>query len=365
MTRHPLLVALALVAIACGSDPEPMGIGPIDPMEDPTDPTDPSDPSDPTDPTDPSDPTDPTDPTDPEVPDATAPSVVSTTPEDGALGQLAEVSIDLEFSEPMDVDSVREALDTTALGLVDVTWNTDQTVFTITPLVPLAYADGLGQDPATVDPLLYVVTLADTAHDLAGNPLDVGVRVELGTLRLLDAVLSDIPALTASITPSEVVEVDGGHLEIGDDASDGGVRAAFTFDLAPLPADTAEITSARLRAAQLINWTIGTPYDDLGDAVHLDHVSFTTLQTELGINAAFNATQVSLASHEGFVEPGVTFIDFDVTADVQDDLSERAFRGDRAQFLAYFDDPTDLEHDDDLIVLNRPNLALEVVYLAP
>lgn len=297
-----------------------------------------------------------------EVADTTAPSVSSTSPEDGAIGQWSSTVVTVSFSEPMDPASFEHALDAADLGEVELSWNAAGDELTVTPVDPLAYAAG----PADGDVVApsYTVVLGTGATDLAGNALDQGVSVTFATLRELSFVLDAVPELTRSLTPSELVYGVDDPLVIGDDEADSGVRAVITFDLAPLPQEAATITSATLATRQTPNETWGAPWADLG-SLALDHVTYGDLDGELACNAAFNASQVALSTLPDFCVEDQVVIEADVTAEVEEDRAERAARLDRSQFLVYFPTATDLDGDTDRVVLSRELLELQVDALVP
>jgi hypothetical protein len=300
-----------------------------------------------------------------DVSDTTAPRVLSTSPETGATGLANDVAVSITFSEAMDQASVEGTLDTSDLGPVTMSWNAAGDTLTMTPNQPLAYAQGIGDDPSSVTAERYVVTMGSAALDLAGNPLGAGIQISFDTLKEMSLTVDLDDQLSRTMTPSELRFQGDDPLVIGDDAADQGLRSTITMDLSPVPASALAISSATLATRQQVGDLSGAPFDDLGDSVLLDHVVFAGLASEQQINAAFNTSQVALAAHSQFCVTGQVVIEYDVTADVDDDLQNRGLRLDRSQFLLYFATATDLDGAVDRAVISRDLLELQVKYLAP
>jgi hypothetical protein len=97
------------------------------------------------------------------TPDTTPPTVVSTTPTDGAAEVDRATAITATFSEAMDPATISAATFTLAAGATAVagavTLDAAGIVATLTPAAPLAWATE------------YTATVATGAHDLAGNAL--------------------------------------------------------------------------------------------------------------------------------------------------------------------------------------------------
>lgn len=290
--------------------------------------------------------------------DTTPPTLLSVSPEDGATGLPADTVVTLEFSEPMDPGNVSSTLATQDLGEVQLEWNERGDTLTIAPRNPLAYAEG--EDPAEVDALTYTVILGSAATDLAGNALGPGVQVTFATLKRITTKLKWDDALSGAIHSDSIVDEPlSDKFQVGDTPEDEAVRTVFTFDLGSLPEDAAEIESAHLLTELAVQ--LGFPFDGLGGAVLLDHVSYDGIDTDLKINAAFNTSQAPHANLGPFANAETDLVSHDVTNAVVEDLEQRG----RSQYLLRFDTLTDLDGEADLITLYDGETALELVYLTP
>lgn len=129
--------------------------------------------------------------------DATPPTVVGILPVDGANGVQSDEVIQITFSEPMNLSSVVSALEIDALASSGYTpsWNADGTRLVITPNAPLAYAQGSSR---SMEAQRYVIQLAATAADLAGNSLASAFESSFATLR----------RITESLPATRVGELD-------------------------------------------------------------------------------------------------------------------------------------------------------------
>ena len=309
--------------------------------------------------TDPDDPSG-TDPTDPGVTDTTAPTLASSAPAHGAMGVAADTTLTLQFSEPMDTESVEDQLDTTELGAVGLSWNLANDALTITPDLALDVATG--PIDGFVEASSYRVIVGDDARDVAGNPLGDTVEVEFRVERELWARIPAVDRLSRTITPSELVFAVEDPLVIGDDADNEGWRATMTFELAGLPGDPSEVVDAFLTTEQLPEERSGAPFDGLG-TLTLDHVVFTELDSESAINGAFNASQAATRTYGGIASSHEHVdIEVDVTDAVNADLEGTLGS---SQFLLYFDGFTDLDDTIDRAVFSREKLRLEVSYRVP
>lgn len=298
-------------------------------------------------------------------PDTTAPTVLAISPVDGAGGVRADTVVVIEFSEPMDQLSVQNSVDTSDLGGVTFAWSDGGATLTITPDEPLVYATGEGLNPGSVWPNRYVVTLGTGAADEAGNALAAGEQTSFTTLKAMTTSFSRDNTLTGAGTPGGVTTDADDFLYIGDDALGGassGYRGYITIDLEALPASAVGIASATLRGYQLAE--INMPYAALGGGtgVILDHATFM-LGSEAQDNAAFNLTPHSQVGV--FATAGALELAIDVTAQVQDDLANRATRSSRSQYRLRLSSFTNLDATANYLLIGRDELSLEVVYLAP
>lgn len=299
--------------------------------------------------------------------DTTAPTIVSTSPTNGATGQYANVTVSITFSEPMNQASVENTLDATDLGNVLYMWNAAGDTLTIQPTNLLEYAEGIGADPAPVTASTYSVVLGNAAQDLAGNGLGTGTMITFSTLKSMTHVfdLDDVMTRSLSADASLFGDVDA-DLALGDKDDDDGVRALFTFDITMLPTSAVEVASATFATRQLPGNEIGLPYGDgnmdagLGAAVVVDHVSYTALD-----NTAFNASQTAHASLGAFCVDSQVVIELDVTDAIENDRENRLARGDVSQFLLRFPLDNDGDGEFDGVMISRSLSELQVTYLAP
>ncbi|HEX2878746.1 MAG TPA: Ig-like domain-containing protein, partial [Polyangiaceae bacterium] len=123
--------------------------------------------------------------------DTTAPSIAAISPEDGANGVQSDAQIVIEFSEPMNTASVEGAFDSGNLPGVDFSWNTANTILTLTPQSELSYAEGFDTSVVAEG---YDFGIATGAQDLAGNALPAA-DFDFTTLRRIATVLSGVSNL--------------------------------------------------------------------------------------------------------------------------------------------------------------------------
>ena len=142
----------------------------------------------------------------PTVADTTAPSVVATSPEDGASGMGADTVVTITFSEPMSDTSVEADLGLIGFDAVTVSWNQDYTELTVTPDSPLEVVEvPIDSDtPGAV----YGVVVSESATDLAGNPLEASTTVEFSVVRQRWGRLAPVTELTRVVTPSSLMFED-------------------------------------------------------------------------------------------------------------------------------------------------------------
>lgn len=297
--------------------------------------------------------------------DTTPPEIVSIIPADGAIGVRADAVVTIAFSEPMDRLAVQNSLDTSDLGGVTFTWTDGNATLTIEPNDPLAYVEGTGNVPGDTAAKQHTVIIGTGATDEAGNGLEAGIQVAFSTLKSMTTSFGRDNALTGAGTPNGLITDADDFLYVGDDAmgaAAAGYRGYITMDMTLLPDTAVDVVWARLRGVQLAE--LGNPYGALGDStgVILEHAVFA-LGTAAEDNAAFNLTPMSQAGV--FANPGETTLTLDVSAQVRDDLQNRAARNHRSQYRLRFGEFTNLDDTADYVLLGRDELALEVVYLAP
>ncbi len=130
--------------------------------------------------------------------DSVPPTVLSVLPAPDSTGVASSTPVALEFSEPMNRESVEQAISISDvdLGSVSLEWNDDTTVLTIAPLEGWLYADGT--DPDLAPAMSYVVGVSPFAMDLAGNFLAHEFSSTFSTLR----------RITETVHPGKVLHYD-------------------------------------------------------------------------------------------------------------------------------------------------------------
>ena len=145
--------------------------------------------------------------------DLLAPTVSSITPGDGARGVARSAAARVTFSEGMDHATTDAAVDLTrtsdgAVIAGSKTW--DGTTLTFRPSAPLAAGTS------------YTVAVADTATDVAGNPLSAPARSTFVTMRSGTLVPSSISVQAGSIVAGGVGSLryaDGSRLAVRSTAT--------------------------------------------------------------------------------------------------------------------------------------------------
>ena len=287
----------------------------------------------------------------PDPTDTEAPLVADTMPAANATGVPADQKLFVTFSEQMDPATVESAYSSSQLPLdkVSLSWSPDGRVLTISPDQPLEYAAGTGTDPSAVMPLTYSITIGAEAADLAGNPLAAPLELSFSTRRRLTAAFETDPNLTKAYLDDGVLS--GVSLFVGDNSTGKRYRSYATFDLSTLPAGS-EVESASFKGTQQA--PSGMPYA-LG-AVMVQHLSFSTLDN---INAVAAISLPGEFSSNANLEEKV----IDVTPQVQDDVTNRATRGDRSQYRFQIDTVTDGDPVADTAIFTKNTFEMTVQYV--
>lgn len=286
--------------------------------------------------------------------DLTPPTVLSTTPPDGAAGIDADASITIAFSEPMDQASVEAAWSSGDLppDQVQFVWNDNSDTVTVIPDAPLPLAEGTGLDPSQVAPLQIDYTINTGARDLAGNELERPANVAFETRRRLTVDLAQLPSLTRTMRADAVVFAEGAvTLTSGDSSANLQMKIFASFEVPDFPAG-AEIEVAELRGSQ--NSTINTPYV-LGD-LEAFHINAATIDTN-----AFDGALAALGTFSDSEAAGARSLR--VTSAFLDDLANRAVRGDRTQYRLEFPTETNSNGAADEARYAKSSFALAVTYL--
>lgn len=293
-------------------------------------------------------------PEDPDITsDETSPSVTDTQPASSATAVHEDQMILVTFSEPMDQASVEDAYASTDLPAdqVTFTWSPDGRELTITPLAPLAYAEGSGTDPAVVTPKTYAITIGIGATDLAGNALAAPMDLSFSTRRRLIALFGLDTALTRATLANTSYAVS--DIWVGDSQNTSTYRSYVTFDLSTLPAD-AEVERAQFQGRQL--QPDGAPYN-LG-AVNVQHVTYTSTLPNV-LNAAVAISQPGIMSSDAALEPKL----IDVTPQVIDDMSHRVERSHRSQYRLQIDVATNGDAVTDRAIFAKNSFVLGAIYV--
>ncbi len=281
------------------------------------------------------------------------PVLLSSIPADGAVGVAGDTDIVLTFSLPMDAASVESAYYGPSLGGVNFSWNPEQTVLTITPQAPLAYAQGTGNDPTQVAANQFQVVIGSAARSEEGVNLAANAAVSFATLRRMTTALEIDPALTRHVSAAGTVAAEGDDLRVGDTAANLATRGLISFDLAPLPATASIIESATLATRQID--TFGNPYT-IDPQIYAYHVVFADLV------GGFSVAPMSAVGP--FAQYQEVVIEKDVTTKVADDLAYRADRGQRSQYRLQFDSDDNNDSNLDYALFSVATLELQVTYLS-
>ncbi len=274
--------------------------------------------------------------------DVTKPTVASSLPAAGAVGQSAATSLQLTFSEPMNPLSVEGALTATTPAAVVFNpgvWSADKTQVTFTPKTA----------PAQSTTVTWRLTTA--AKDLAGNALAAEATGTWTVSKQAIAVLTSLPALDAAVNSSGGLQApDALTSYAGDGANDVTHTLMLTFDLSKLPATTDRVVRATLYLFQAS--VSGTPYSastagtdcmtrqlgclyvdgvDYGPTIEGTDFATPTLPTAAGTPETVYAAATTAPATKAITS----------TRKVQDDFEKRVARGARAQFRLRFFKPTD------------------------
>lgn len=283
-----------------------------------------------------------------------APTLLSSTPAHGDVGVRAETTIVLVFSEAMDPASVEAALVRSEPGL-SPGWDAGHTTLTLTPVSPLAYAEGRGTDPSQVDALSYTVEIGTGATSAQGVPLAEPVILRFQTLKRMFSTAVPDPELTGQLYGGDYDRAPpADELRVGDLSSDVGIRSFVSFDLSGLPADVVELEEATW-VSRIVD--VYGDADTLGPYTEAAHLVFSALDDE----TYWSRVDADLGMHATSTDEEVFT---DVSAVVRADLAERATRGDRAQFRLAFPEPSNGDHGTDYYAYGM-DMELGLTWLVP
>jgi len=281
------------------------------------------------------------------------PRVLSVTPADAATGVLKDTNVVIQFSAPMNQALTVKAVHAMLGSDVQVTWGRDGTQLTLDPKQDLSYATG--STAVAVEPLQYSVSIASSAADLAGNPLDSAFAISFHTACELTVNMTQDDSLGGWVTDSGDPTDMSKFVRpwIGDDLSDYPMRGFVSFDLKRLPDTLEAITQATLTVTQ--HDVQGEPFS-LG-ALELDHVSFAALGLE-----AYKAEAVP-SYGPLFAELTTEPVSVDVTATVRADFAAGPADTIRSQFRFAFESGSNMDGTSDTLILYP--ISLRVSYLVP
>jgi len=286
--------------------------------------------------------------------DLEPPTVASMAPADGTTGVREDVTVQLEFSEPMDTASVELALEAAALEPFTLTWDDDGTTLTLTPDAALPYASGTS--PIATEALDFTVAVGTGATDLAGNALEPSFSASFSTARRITVALDHDPAYTGAVVSNGVLQTGAGDDPVVGDHDDNLARRGFIgFSIAPLPAGILEIESAELRADQWL--TLGNPMPSLGTVVSLAHIAPEPLPGGAYASAPI-ASLGTFSDEDGYSADNTKTMN--VTTNVQYDYDQDETH---SQYRLSFATATNFNSTTDRLRYNDE--VLEITYLLP
>ena len=236
-----------------------------------------------------------------------------------------------------------------------MSWNDAGDTLTITPKQPLALAEGIGNDPSTIEATRYELWVDEVATDLAGNELTGQLQLGFTTQKRMATTVAYDPELTRYRGSAGGLSALGADLRIGDNAA-LAYRGFVTFDLSTLP-DGIEIEAAALRVRQVA--VTGTPFD-LG-VVNATHIVVRGGEHR-GVECSRHSASMGCADdrrRRSVRAPSVS------AAAVAEDYTERVARANRTQYRLEFPTATNGDGDQDNIDLAVATFEMPVTYLAP
>ncbi|MEN9581865.1 MAG: Bacterial Ig-like domain [Pseudomonadota bacterium] len=200
------------------------------------------------------------------------PSVLQSSPDNGAVGIPLDAPLQLLFSQPMNTASVEAALSITDIApeSLTFTWDVEKTEVTVVINGGLDAVEVIDPaDLASVVPLVYVAKLEKSAMTESGTPMDQDLSVSFSTVRRVTVNLQPLANLTGSVRSDNTTfpPIWTGDSAVGD-AKYIGVSS---FDLSQI-APGAFLGSARLKATQsVIN---GDPTEGMGSSFQVYRTEF-------------------------------------------------------------------------------------------
>jgi len=280
-----------------------------------------------------------------------APTVLYTSPEEGAIGVFTDDTIEIRFSEPMDPATVR--VGTHGNDDLPLTWNA--TLDAITIDADLEYSNGYGNHPELTPGRRYEFTLHAGAADQEGEYAEPLVW-SFETAKRMKVELEPDLALTRTVMGNGNVHNQGGNLYVGDSGVlvDESMRALLTFDLSNLP-EGAIASEATLAAEQVA--VAGLPYVYLG-SIYAEPVSFREITGDSYDTPATGAPE-SLSGNAA-LEVKTS----DVSHIFMGALADRDGSEDRAQMMLRFAETASVNGVGDTATLDIDSVAVTLHYLA-
>jgi hypothetical protein len=306
-----------------------------------------------------------------------APELLAVSPANGAVGVHKDTNIEMSFSQPMNRASVEAAYVSFSDGLrrneVTFVWNANSTKVTLDPKSDLSYADG----PAA--PITYSFLLGSSAASLGGGTLPEST-VSFKTARMFKTVVGSQPELdgytSSRDAASSNAQVGSRFARAGgmsDMVPDGyatvSVRAFFSFDLSGLPLAVApeDLSAATLSLEQVTVYP-SSAYADMTTAAEKLILEGVNYGDQLTV-ADFGTPALSLVTPTFSADASLKRQSAEVLAQVRDDLTNRATRGNRTQYRLRFprDQPEGNYDFADFATAEDGEHApgLELHYLAP
>lgn len=289
------------------------------------------------------------------------PVVLSVSPEDGARGVRNDASIVLTFSEAMDRASTQAAYLSEVIpsNSVSFEWSEGDTVLSIVPSTPPAYASGA--DAELVEARRVAFFLSASASSQSGSPLarpyefsySLLRQVELSVFAIQDRDLSGSFRSNDTYGAGQCAR-DEVNMCVGDVRVAGSsqqMRGFISFEALPLPDEISQL-SAELTLE--ITGMSGNPFGNLGGLV-LEHLSFEAIGAD-----AFGA--------DALEEIGLIASDGGAGSQINADVSSALLASSGSELYQYrlrFEDATDGDNNSDAIVSAWDTQRLDVSYLIP
>ena len=177
--------------------------------------------------------------------DVTYPTVVNITPAADSTGIEFDTPVVIEFSEPMDRESVAGAVTVSGVdpaGL-ELSWNASSTTLTVSAVAGWPYAEGTNY--VLTDAHVFAVDVTTSATDVAGNELDSSASSSFSTLRRITETVNPSPVFYYN-SYSDILNVCDSTFEVGYLVTTVTQRhrAIFALDGSLLPTEEVVIENA-------------------------------------------------------------------------------------------------------------------------